>query len=561
MVRHITRKGQGTHLSVEAGRVPATARGQPWPGGGREETEQRVWLDYGVGVDCHSKFLAICILRSQGGRVLRTEGEFGVDRPSLLKARAWIVRKLGGRAAQGFRYCIGSTGTYHKPVLLAFGGQPSVVNPLLAGPTRRRTDVLDARLLAHHSITGLWPRSFVAPEDGLTLRVLWACRREAVRAATRATNRVNSLVLRFRHTIAAATPIRSATGKALLEAPVLGEVPDYPNVAPCGLQEHIRPVIASLMADLERQMAAVTEAERAALAFVRSREWPTGGKAVPGRRLVELLMTVPGVGQTTALAWLSEVVDPRRFRSSEQVSAFAGCGSSVKVSTGKVTDFVKRKGNAKLHRALLFAAAAEMRKPDSRLSAWGRCIAGRHCKGGYRKAVGAVARRLAAGLWHVHALGEPFDISKYHFGEPPRVRDAPATALPLSQRQMALLPPELRTAQDVVSAFWTGRLSGIAGLGDGAFAKISCWARDNRASRAWTRIIPLDYDKEHEPEKYRGPVRTGAGHSKEEKRGDAGRQKATPRDALHQIRRPGPTGRQVERRPASGGHAVGGSER
>ena len=95
------------------------------------------------------------------------------------------------------------------------------------------------------------------------------------------------------------------------------------------------------------------------------------------------------------------------------------------MSAGKVTDFVKRKGNLRLHKALLYAASSEMRNPDSRLARWGCSIAGRHRKGGYRKATGALARRLACGLWHVQRLAQPFDAAKYRFGDEPVPQGTP----------------------------------------------------------------------------------------------------------------------------------------
>jgi transposase len=416
-----------------------------------------------------------------------------------MAARAWVVKTIGDKFSEPLRYCIESTGTYHMPVLRAFKGEPSVVNPLLAGPSRRKTDTLDARLLAHHSITGLWAKSFVPSEDGLQLRVMWASRGEGVRNATRSSNRVNNIILRFGHTIAAENPVRSAVGRALIGSLVEGEIPNVPHVSPEGLPGPMRPVIGALMADLDMHTARAKKAEKDAVDFVSERRWPTAEGTLPGDTLLKLLMTVPGVGQTTALAWLSEVVDPRRFKSSEQVAAFAGCDPSLKVSAGKVTDFVRRKGNDKLHRALLFAASSAMRQPDSRLGLWGQAIAGRHRKGGHRKATGAVARRIATGLWHVHRLGAEFGISHYHFGLPPQVCDAPVSSLGLSARHVALLPQGLLTAQDVVSAYWKGSLGGVPGLGERAFKKISDWMKAHPSRRGKNRVYILDKNKTYEP--------------------------------------------------------------
>ena len=127
------------------------------------------------------------------------------------------------------------------PVIRAMGGLPSVVNPLLAGPTRRKTDVLDARLLAHHSITGLWPESFMPSPSGQQLRILWAQRADGMRTATRCGNRLNNIVLRFGHTFGADSPIRSLCSQGIIEELVAGSVPALPNVCPDGVPEAVRP--------------------------------------------------------------------------------------------------------------------------------------------------------------------------------------------------------------------------------------------------------------------------------------------------------------------------------
>jgi transposase len=463
----------------------ATGRAEERDGLARRESdfvEHQVLEPYGVGIDCHSKFVAVCVLVQRKGRVERLEKSFPVDWPSLTAARSWAVAAIGGsRAAEPLRYCIESTGCYHMPVLRSWGGKPSVVNPLLAGPTRRKTDVLDARLLAHHSITGMWPESFLASEAGLQLRVLWACRAEAMRAATRASNRINNIILRFGHVIAAKNAIRSSVGRALVDSLVAGDVPPCPQVSPLGLPAPVRPVIAELAADLDAATAREAAARRQAQDFVAKRAWPAGKGRLRGGELLRLLMTVPGVGITTALTWLSEVLDPGRFACADQVAAFCGCDPSVKVSAGKVTDHVRRKGSSRLHKALLFAASGLMRQPLSAHGAWGLSIAGRHKKGVYRKATSAIARRLATSLWHVHRLGEPYDESKYSFGAEQRFVPGLLAEVGLSRAQAACLPPHVTRADELARLYRRGLLGGLPGLGKGGLEKISRWAESHRA--------------------------------------------------------------------------------
>ena len=127
---------------------------------------------YGVGIDCHKKFIQVCVLVRQDTGVKRIDRMFYTQWACLLEAAEfarWCVyhhappEAIAELEESGLRYCIESTGTYHMPVLRAWKGVPSVVNPLLANPSRRKTDVLDSRLLAYHSITGMWPTSYLPP--------------------------------------------------------------------------------------------------------------------------------------------------------------------------------------------------------------------------------------------------------------------------------------------------------------------------------------------------------------------------------------------------------------
>jgi transposase len=452
---------------------------------GQEEGPVQVLRPYGVGIDTHSKFIAVCAMRQRGRAVVKFEAEFATDWPSLQAARKWITDTLGLRPGSAFWYCIESTGTYHFPVLLAFGGEPSVVNPLLAGPTRRKTDVLDARLLAHHSITGLWPASFIPSPEGQALRVLWAARGEAQRNATRTSNRMNNIILRWGHTFAAAVPVRSAQGLSMLEDLLAGKLPNHPGICPFGLPEAVRPVIAQLVEKYREFAAGSRQAQKAAMSFVGENKWPTGKGPLQGDRLMDLLLTVPGVGETTALSWLAEVCDPTRFQDVKQVAAYCGCDPSLKVSAGKVTDHVRRRGNARLHFALRRSAQTVLSRPTERLGQWGLSIAGRHKKGGYRKACGAVSRRIAAGLWQVHSRAEPYDDTGYRYGTVSPVRKCAIAEMGLGRATELLTHCGYRDSVDVAEAYHRGTLGAIAGLGDTTLARIRDWVASNPRKRAY----------------------------------------------------------------------------
>ena len=376
----------------------------PLPAEPPPETVQLLY-PYGIGIDTHSRFIQVCVMfqhrNRAGDSVIRQqEREFSTQWPDLLRAKDWVCNLLGPIAdPEQLRYCIESTGTYHFPVLRAWRGIPAVVNPLLAGASRRKTDVLDARTLAHHSITGLWKASFVPSEQAQIFRVLWARRAEMARRASRCSNQINNTVLRFGFTFAPDAPVRSLAGESILDDLIEGKVLNIPGAPPESLPPDVRPVIGALLTDLRTSLHEARAATATAVNFVRARDWPTASGLIKGTNLLNLFGTVPGVGETTALAWLAETTDPRRFQNQHQVAAFAGCDPSLKVSAGKVTSYVRRAGNTRLHISLLYAASGLLRRRDDPLAGWGRSIAGRHKKGGHRKACTAVARRIAQALW------------------------------------------------------------------------------------------------------------------------------------------------------------------
>ena len=185
-------------------------------------------------------------------------------------------------------------GLCHLPALKAWGGIPCIVNPHLASPTRRKTSALDPRLLAHHSTTSIWKPSFIPSDQAQVLRVLLATRREAAHRATRVSNRLNNLVLRFGHTFGADCSMRSAEGEGILSDLIEGAVPSVPGVVPDGLPEAVRPLVNALLLDMKSALKEADHATSTAVKFIRARDWPTGKGKTPGTQLLGLLRSVPG---------------------------------------------------------------------------------------------------------------------------------------------------------------------------------------------------------------------------------------------------------------------------
>lgn len=417
-------------------------------------------LPYGVGIDTHKSFIQVCILYTTNNETLREEQEFQTSWPDLDKAVHWVKSTLTSKGVYDekdpLRYTIESTGCYHLPVCMAFKGLPSVINPMLAGPTRRKTDVLDARTLAHHSIVGLWPVSYQVTTPGEILRCLLAMRNESSRNASRLINRLNNHLLRFGHTLGRDGPLSSMQARAILDDLCLGRVPLHPCIHPQGIPDTARPIFVTSLQQYDYYNLQKKEYHRLVLSFVKENEWPSSSGNISGRDLLENLCSVPGVGEVTALTWLSVIGDPRRFMNRKQVSAFCGSDPSVKVSAGKTTSHIRRKGNAVLHHVLKNCAARLVREHSDPIGQWGFALLKRNRKGGWGRAVSAVARRLSVYLWHVHRTSMPFDYEKYKFMDAPQVVDMPIEETNLHERyKKQMIELGLTTTSSVARAFMT----------------------------------------------------------------------------------------------------------
>jgi transposase len=124
------------------------------------------------------------------------------------------------------------------------------------------------------------------------------------------------------------------------------------------------------------------------------------------KKRVELLRTIPGVGEVTALTWALEACDPGRFRSIADAVSYCGLTSAQVASAGKEQRGpISKQRNAHLQTVLVEAAKLAPR--------WNRQLAAVHekekNKGNRNRATLEVARRLVAYLLAVDRSGKAFE--------------------------------------------------------------------------------------------------------------------------------------------------------
>jgi transposase len=125
-----------------------------------------------------------------------------------------------------------------------------------------------------------------------------------------------------------------------------------------------------------------------------------------------LLRNVPGVGPLTSLGYILTLEDPQRFRKSREVGACLGLVPRSDQSGAHDPQLhITKTGDAYLRRLLVQSAQYILGPfgPDCDLRRWGLKLAERGGKSAKKRAIVAVARKLAVLLHHLWKNGEVYD--------------------------------------------------------------------------------------------------------------------------------------------------------
>jgi transposase len=126
------------------------------------------------------------------------------------------------------------------------------------------------------------------------------------------------------------------------------------------------------------------------------------------KRRRDLLTSIPGIGETTAGAILSEIPHLDRFQSAKAVAAFAGLSPRERRSGTSIHGRPRmcKMGNARIRKALYMPAMVALRfNPTLRIFAERLLAAGKH----KRLIIGAVMRKLLVLAYGILRSGLAFD--------------------------------------------------------------------------------------------------------------------------------------------------------
>lgn len=332
-----------------------------------------------VGVDLGDRASQICRLDRETGAI--------VEEKRLSTTSASFQRYFD----RGTRWLVILESGTHTPwvrrLLESLGHQVIAANPSklqLIASSRQKTDERDARCLAQlgrvdpELLSPVHPRS---PECQQALSVVRA-REGLVKVRTLLINQVRGTVKSF-----------------------------GARLPGCSTQSFSRKVSAALppvlQGSLEPLLAVIADLSEKILSFERDIEaW------AQRFTVTQQLRQIKGVGALTALVFVLMLDDPHRFARSRSVGAYVGLVPASRSSGSSSPQLPITKQGDRMLRRLLVQAAHYILGPfgqDSDLRSFGLELAKRGGKSGKKRAVVAVARKLAVVMHRLWVSGEPYE--------------------------------------------------------------------------------------------------------------------------------------------------------
>jgi len=174
-----------------------------------------VLVDRGAGIDVHKQSVTVCVMTTEGRKVIKMLHRFSTFHRDLLAMREWL-KEMGVT-----HVAMEATGEYWKPVYEVLEGS---VELLLANAQHvknvpgRKTDPEDAAWLARLLRHGLLRASFIPSRAIRDLRDLTRLRRKTVEMISRVENRAQKVLEACGVKLGSVVSnVFGATGRAILK--------------------------------------------------------------------------------------------------------------------------------------------------------------------------------------------------------------------------------------------------------------------------------------------------------------------------------------------------------
>ena len=326
-----------------------------------------------VGLDVHKRVVQAHFCDQEGQRL--RDLRFDLTVTSLQR---FAAEHLGSDCSVALE---ATTNTWAVvDILKPYCAQITVGNPLRTKAialSKHKCDRVDAEVLAHLLRCNYLPKVWIADADTRLERNLAERRSALVRQATLIKNRIQSIL--HQHLIQAPYDPFTLKGRRWLE------------------QLAVAPHVHGELLTQLRMLDALTSEQKGLMDQIHCHAYASDA--------VKLLMTLPGIGASTAHAIIAAIGDIGRFESAGQLAAYFGLVPSVHQSAersfhGRIT----KQGNSNVRWLLVEAAHHAGRHPGPLGHQFTRLAR----KKGVAVARVAIARKLAILSWHLLTKNQPY---------------------------------------------------------------------------------------------------------------------------------------------------------
>jgi transposase len=378
---------------------------------GKARNAMEVMFDRVAGLDVGKDSVTVCV-RTPGPRGRRSETRtFKTMFGSLRVMRDWLIERGVTIAAME------STSTYWKPPFYCLEEVMGVwlLNAAhMKAVPGRKSDVRDAEWIAQLLEHGLLAPSFVPPPEIRRLRMLTRYRVQLMGDRIRDTTRLELMLEDASIKLSSvASSLNTVSARAMLAAMIDGEanplelaemakgrmrqkIPDLAQALTGTFNAHHAQLAKSILRRLELVEVALAELDAVIVEACR-----------PWQHQIELLQTIPGVGEKVAQVIIAETgADMSRFPTAAHLAAWAGLAPAMNESAGRQSPAGKRHGNKWLTAMLVEAAGSVGRmKGKNYLAAQHARLTRRR---GMRRAQVAVAHSILVSAYWMLKRDEPY---------------------------------------------------------------------------------------------------------------------------------------------------------
>jgi transposase len=378
-----------------------------------------------AAIDVGKKIIAVAV---------RTPGErAGRRRQQVRKYNTYyrtLVEMVGWLVAEGVTHvCMEATGIYWRPIFHALCEAEQPVEVLLVNAAHvknvpgRKSDALDAVWLAKLTECGLLRGSFIPPAQIAAIRELTRYRKKLIQARTSELQRLGKVLEDGGIKIGSvASALTTLSARDMIEALINGERD------PAVLADLARGVMRKKIPDLTMACAGRFGDQHALMCtlhlehidhlvdMIARLDTRIDETTLPFDQQIELLTTIPGIGERAAQVIISEIgVDMTRFPTAAHLASWAGLCPGNNESAGKHRSGRTRKGSNELT-TVLAECAWSAGRTSTYVGAQFRRFHRRFGKKGGQKAAIATAHTLVVIIWHVLAETTPYrDLGSDYF--------------------------------------------------------------------------------------------------------------------------------------------------